>query len=241
MKNKKFFFYTLCLVFSFVLTGCAQVTTLTSEEEDQIAAYCAKTVAKFNKLKAQGVINLRHEEDTDDASEEADTSDIPQSIDAEVDLTGEAELVDSSEETEALLSGDSATLADVLGTSGLTFTFKNATEVGYYSMGGYYEITPAEGNDFLALTFDVTNTTDADVALDVPGTQTKFKAVASGASNTADNTILLNDLSNYSGTIAAGSSEELVLLFQFKPENLTDLSQVHLQSVQNNTITNIIL
>ena len=75
MKKKKIIFYTLCLVFSFILTGCAQVVTLTSEEEDQIAAYCAKTVAKFNKLKAQGVINLRHdEEDTDDASlEQTDT------------------------------------------------------------------------------------------------------------------------------------------------------------------------
>ena len=245
MNKKKLIFYALCLVFSFILTGCSQVTELSSDQEDMIAAYCAKTVAKFNKKKVQGVINLRREEpETEEVSEEPEVPESPDTEGTEVELEApEEDLETATEETvseEDLANLPSATISEALQLTGLTFVFKNAAEVGYYSMGGYYDISPAEGNDFLVLTFDVRNDTGSDIVLNIPSTMAKFKVSVGGTSNTADNTILLNDMSNFSGTIAAGSSEELVLLFQFKPEYLTDLSTIRLQLVQGDAQTNIV-
>ena len=248
MKKKKLIFYVLCLTITFLCTGCAKVYELSEEEENTIAVYCAKTVSKFNATKQQGYVNLIEDTDSSDTtSQESPVEEVTEDSSATEETPVEETTNPVSEETDGTAPTvteeaeptNSASLTDALGIAGLNFTFKNSVEMSYYSMGGYYDITPQSGNDFLVLTFDVANTTDSDIVVDIPSTGIKFKASAGGASNTADNTILLNDLSVFSGTVEAGTTEELVLLFQFKPENLSDLSSLKLQMMQGDTTTNI--
>ncbi|MCR5546895.1 MAG: hypothetical protein K6F30_10530 [Lachnospiraceae bacterium] len=247
MKKKKLILVTLCLTFCFACTGCASVYDLSEEDEDTIAVYCAKTVSKFNTSKKQGYVNLVGQ--SDDTTEEV-VEDTPEEVTTpETEEVTEDETVANPEETvdetqatsEEVLeeASASASLTDALGIGGLSFTYKNSVEMSYYSMGGYYDITPQSGNDFLVVTYEVTNSTDGDIVIDMPSTGIVFKASVGGAANTADNTILLNDLSVFNGTIEANTTEELVLLFQFKPESLADLSSLKLQMVQGDTTTNI--
>ena len=252
MKKKKFIFYALCLIFCFITTGCAQVYELSEEDEDMIAVYCAKTVNKFNSIKPQGYVNLSKSEIEDALGTEENTEDVsaeetPIAEDAAEDVTSPDTTVDEANVSDSETVADttqedvtsSASLNDLIGIAGLDFKYKSAVEMSYYT-GGYYDISPSTGNDFLVITYEVSNTTDSDIVLDIPSMGVKFRASVGGISNTADNTILSNeDLSVFSGTIEAGTTEELILLFQFKPENLTDLSSLKLPMVQGDTTTNI--
>lgn len=248
MKKKKYIFCVLCLAFCFIFAGCAKVTELSEEEEQTIATYCAKTVSKFNVTKQQGYVNLvisdkeesqavPSEEEQQENSTEEETPVEPTENDTQE--ADPSESIDSESEPEEDVAAQTLSLTDALAIGGLSFQYKNSVEMSYYSMGGYYDVNPQNGNDFLVITYDVTNTTDSDIVLDIPSTGIVFKASVGGASNTADKNPLLNDLSVFSGTIEAGNTEELILLFQFKPENLTDIGSLKLQMIQGDTTTNI--
>lgn len=248
MKKRKFIFYVLCLTFCFICTGCAQVTELSEEDEDTIATYCAKTVSKFNVTKQQGYVNLVIDKSESKEAEEEEPLEEPETQEPATEENSQSDgdtntpaSTDTStgESVETSKATASASLTDALAVSGLNFSYKNSVEMAYYSMGGYYDVNPQSGNDFLVITYEVTNTTDSDIVLDIPSTGIVFRASVGGAANTADKNPLLNDLSVFSGTIEAGSTEELILLFQFKPENLSDLSSLKLQMVQGDTTTNI--
>lgn len=250
MKKKKYIFYVLCLAFCIVSTGCAKVTPLSEEEEETIATYCAKTVSKFNVTKQQGYVNLViSDEEEEETSENLSPEPSQQESETEEATSNPAE--DGTEETntstpaedvpnsDEAVASQTLSMTDALAVSGLSFQFKNSVEMSYYSMGGFYDVNPQSGNDFLVITYEVTNTTDSDIVLDIPSTGIVFRASVGGASNTADKNPLLNDLSVFSGTIEAGNTEELILLFQFKPENLSDMSSLNLQMIQGDTTTNI--
>lgn len=247
MNKKKIIFCmlaaTLCLCFS----GCAKVYELSEEDEDMIAVYCAKTVSKFNTVKQQGYINLIGQDLKEQYAlqQEGDMPEEELPEDEIIDETGEdasLEDPDSVEDVadESAQASGSMSLSDALSIEGLTFDYKSAAAMEYYSIGGYANITPTTGKRFLAVTYNVVNTTDSDVAVDIPGTGVKFKASVGGVSNTADGTIVPTDLSVYKGAIPAGHTQEMVLLFQFEPDALSDLSDLKLQVVNGTTATNII-
>ncbi len=252
MKKKNLVFCVLAVLICLNLSGCAKVYELTEADEEMIAVYCAKTVSKFNTIKAQGYTNLigsdlkelyAASENTDEvveeetASEEVLNPETGEPLSA--DITDVSETIDVTDDTVTDASS-SASLTDALAIAGLTFDFKSVSAMDYYSIGGYANITPSRGKQFLVVTYNVVNSTDADVAVDIPSTGIKFKAVVGGVSNTSDGTIVPTDLSVYKGAIPAGHTQEMVLLFQFEPDALTDLSGLKLQMVQGTSATNII-
>ena len=246
MNKRKFVFCALLVMICFSFCGCAKVYELSENDEDMIAVYCAKTVSKFNTIKPQGYVNLiRSDQDTASEEEpvqnqepEEPTEDTPSEEPSLTPLDESA--VDEGDGEAVITSGASAALSDVIGIEGLTFDFKNVAAMDYYSIGGYANITPTKGKQFLVVTYNVVNSTGSDVAVDIPSTGIKFKATLNGVSNTADGTIVPTDLSVYQGAIPANHAQEMVLLFQFEPDKLTDLSGLELQAVQQNSATNII-
>ena len=122
-------------------------------------------------------------------------------------------------------------MGDALGTPGLKFSFVRAKDVTDYNFDGYFDLSPTAGNHFLVLEYKVKNTTDEDIDLNVPDLGVSFRAAVGGAANTSDRTILLNDISSFNGTIKAKKKQEMVLLFQFDPAYLKDLSDIKLQVI----------
>ena len=250
MNKKKFVFCALLVTICMMFSGCAKVYELTKEDEEMIAVYCAKTVSKFNTIKQQGYINLIGADlkeinalSEQGALPEDDVVDLPddeaQDPDAEVTSlpdTTDVSLVDEGT-TE---SAGSLSLTDALAIEGLTFDFKNVAAMDYYSIGGYADIRPASGKQFLVVTYNVINRTDANVAVDIPNSGIKFKATVGGVSNTTDGTIAPTDLSLYRGAIPAGHSQEMVLIFQFAPDELSDLSGLKLEMIKGTAATNIL-
>ena len=221
MKKKKFIFCALAALVCFTFSGCAKVYELTDADEDMIAVYCAKTVSKFNTIKAQGYTNLigadlkeiyalsEGSEDASEIVEEEAVSEVvtdPEATEAvAMDETGTVDNTDVSDSE--LQISDASPLSEALSIEGLTFDYKSVAVMDYYSIGGYANINPSRGKQFLVVTYNVINTTDQDVAVDIPSTGYKFKATVGGVSNTTDGTMVPTDLSVYKGAVPAGHAQ----------------------------------
>ena len=231
---------------------------LSDEDEKQIAIYCARATAKYNLTLQQGALNLigaADDEVASDASDDDTAGDIDTpalsdtgdgdtaSVDADAaddgtsDSTGfEADTTDTSQDSTTDTAADAALrdapgLGHALGVPELKFSFERAKDVTNYSFDGYFDLSPASGNHFLVLEYQVFNSSDEDIDLNVPAMGVSFRATVDGAANTSDRTILLNDISSFNGTIKARKKQDMVMLFQFDPAYLKDLSDIQLQVI----------
>ncbi|GEM_PF-946096 len=260
-KRKKIIFLCLTIICGLVFGGCAHVYELSEEDEKQIAIYCARATSKYNRTLQQGAVNVREDtsgegattksrifddvtasdsigfdEDVSDVDGGDDISDIPEPISGDTGDIGDTNIpdiddMDTDGESEALISKNAPGLGHALGMPELKFSFVKAQDVTNYSFDGYFDLSPSAGNHFLVLEFKVKNTSDEDIELNIPNMGVSFRATVDGAANTSDRTILLNDLSSFNGTIKAHKKQNMVLLFQFGPEYLKDLSNVKLQVI----------
>ena len=230
---------------------------LSDEDEKQIAIYCARATSKYNLTQQQGVFNLKKsEESTDDTDTSSDdtSSEDTSATDTDVADTGASDTLDTdytdtdavdtdatdtsqSQDGTSLTDGSGASLSNApglghaLGVPQLKFSFVRAKDVTNYSFDGYFDLSPAVGNHFLVLEYQVFNSTNEDIDLNVPDMGISFRATLDGASNTSDRTILLNDISSFNGTIKARKKQDMVMLFQFDPQYLNDLSNIQLQVI----------
>ena len=205
----------------------------------------AKTKSRiFDDVTASDSIGF---DDTEDESGSDDMSDIPEPISQDYSSLPE---INESQEGDNTDSGDSSDISDssdtssatliskkapgmghALGVPDLKFSFVRATDVTNYSFDGYFDLSPSAGNHFLVLEYQVYNSSDEDIDLNVPSMGVSFRATVDGAANSSDRTILLNDLSSFNGTIKAHKKQDMVLLFQFGPQYLKDLGNIQLQVI----------
>ncbi len=190
----------------------------------------------FNDVTASGDIGF--DEDRSDVDGGDSISDIPEPISSDVTTdplngmdTGQSSGTDTSGETEGQISKNAPGIGHALGMPQLKFSFVKAQDVTNYSFDGYFDLSPSAGNHFLVLQYEVYNSSEEDIELNVPGMGVSFRATVDGAANTSDRTILLNDLSSFNGTIKAHKKQDMVLLFQFGPEYLNDLGNIQLQVI----------
>lgn len=114
-------------------------------------------------------------------------------------------------------------------------SYPAATENIYFSMDA------TDGNELVVMKFDVSNTSQNDRTYDMLSQSVHFKIVIDGESKNALTTMLLNDLSSYQGTIAAGAKEQLVLVCEVSEEQAQSISQVALDMKTADEIISIAL
>lgn len=117
----------------------------------------------------------------------------------------------------------------------VTKSYPEATEDIYFTMDA------TNGNELVVLKFSVTNTAQSDREYDILSQGVYFKIVVDGESHNALTTMLLNDLANYRGAIAAGTTEELVLVCEVPEEKAANIGNVTLQMKTTNGLTLIAL
>ena len=117
----------------------------------------------------------------------------------------------------------------------VTKSYPEATEDIYFTMDA------TNGNELVVLKFSVTNTAQSDREYDILSQGVYFKIVVNGESHNALTTMLLNDLANYRGAIAAGTTEELVLVCEVPEEKAANIGNVTLQMKTTNGLTLIAL
>ncbi len=101
----------------------------------------------------------------------------------------------------------------------------------------YFTMDATAGNELVILKFDITNTAQSDKTYDILSQGVYFKIIVDGENKNALTTLLLNDLSNYQGTIAAGTTEQLVLACEVPEEKAQNIEEVSLaMKAENGTI-----
>ena len=211
-----------------LLGGCGDALyDLTDDEENVIVNYAAHIVTKYNTYQREGLTYVSPEE-PEETQEDVTVPQTPETQDASE--TGTAASAEAAAPAVSVAAAGSASLDQLFGADGIQMTYAGAQLAPGYMEGDYYEMTPDAGKQYLVLSIDVTNTGADGVGLDVLSVSPK---------STAETTLLDTDFSTYQGTIPAGGSTRLVLVFQV-PDDVASADSVELY-VQMDQMIQIIL
>lgn len=221
-----------------LLGGCGDALyDLTDDEENVIVNYAAHIVTKYNTYQREGLTYVSPEE-PEETQEDVTVPQTPETQDASE--TGTAASAEDTASAVSVAAAGSASLDELFGADGIQMTYAGAQLAPGYMEGDYYEMTPDAGKQYLVLSIDVTNTGADGVGLDVLSVSPKFTVVLNqSVKSTAETTLLDTDFSTYQGTIPAGGSTRLVLVFQV-PDDVASADSVELY-VQMDQMIQIIL
>lgn len=193
------------------LTGCGtQLYDMTDAEQSLIANYSAYVVAKHNIYQQDGMTNAT--EDTEKVDEVS-----PDNSHSQDNKTSEAgnDKSSNSQKEPAASQEKKVSLAEATGYGSLDITYNGATESDVYNEGSYYSMTAGSGNTFAVMKFTLKNPTGEDINVDMFGNARTYKATfPDGKEYTAEGTFLTYSLNTFQGTVKAGGSVDVVLLFK---------------------------
>jgi hypothetical protein len=220
----------LFLACSLMLCGCGtSLFEMTEEEETVIVHYAAYVLAKHNVYQKDGMVaidqSLLEEEETvqisteDVLPEETET----QTEEAEQQTAGGEAGADSSAEPENAIS-----IAEAAGYDGqLDIVYTGFYTVNNFQEGKAYSLDARSGYDFVVAQFTMTNISDEALDVNIMGSNLTFRMSYDGTTRIKEDvTLLLTDLSTYTGSIESGESVDLVLLFEVPEEEADSVSEL---------------
>lgn len=206
---------------------------LSREEQEKVAAYAAHVVTRYNDRQEEGLIRIQQEdvsEETADSKEpQAETKDKQENTeDNTKNVTSDAE----KPKAETVSLRQALKLED-----GLDASFENYDVTDSYVESDYFAMNATAGKTFLAVHINL-KATGGDVECDMLAKNLKYRVVINGDKTVAAQTsILLNDLGTYQGTIAGGSAQECVLLFETEKQNVENITSLQLKVSDGSTST----
>lgn len=206
---------------------------LSSEEQEKVAAYAAHVVTRYNDRQEEGLIRIQQEdvsEETADSKEpQAETKDKQENTeDNTKNVTSDAE----KPKAETVSLRQALKLED-----GLDAAFENYDVTDSYVESDYFAMNATAGKTFLAVHINL-KATGGDIECDMLAKNLKYRVVINGDKTVAAQTsILLNDLGTYQGTIAGGSAQECVLLFETEKQNVENITSLQLKVSDGSTST----
>ncbi|MBQ7677947.1 MAG: hypothetical protein IJT32_06910 [Lachnospiraceae bacterium] len=240
MKTKRMITAVCAVALAVMLGGCGEVPLieLTAEEENIVTLYAAKVMAKHNVRLAQGLVRYKGAVEEETLDEPVPASDTPE--DASQEGEGQmAQTADGSAASTPASDAVTAGLNEIFGIGGVDISYAKAAFENDYVYNNYYHLTPDEGNCYLVMYFNVANTTDGAIDVDLYSLDPVFRAIADGSSYGSETTILPNDLATYLTTIEGKGTDTAVLLFEVPASGSKDVNAVGLQVAVNGTTYNV--
>lgn len=241
----------ICIGLVGILTGCGNtIPEMTPEQQELVVEYAVGTVLKYdrnyeNRLLPVAEIDAIDKQDSD--MEQKFTEHLPiQEQDAGQDESagqsapsGEMEGQEADPPIE-VGSREVVSIEDFLQTESLAFHYQGFETVDRYPEPSkeeelFFAMSATPGQKLLIVRFQVENKGTTDEILDMNQLGTRFRIAVDGEEKNALTTMLLNDLSYYSGMIAAGESQELVLVCEVPEEKASTISKLELimKNVEN--------
>jgi hypothetical protein len=237
MKKKSVQVIILFLLVSMVLCGCGTpLFEVTEEEEAVIVRYAAYVLAKHNVYQKDGMVAVSQsllEEDsgeTDSGTEDSTqilTDDTETETESEAETaeaqTGSAETAQTNEEADDTLS-----IAEAAGYEGqLKITYTGFTVVDNFQEGKAFSLDAHAGYEFIVAQFTAENITDEALDVDMMSKNLTFRVSYDGSKWVKEDvTLLLTDLSTFTGSVEAGQSVDLVLLFEIPEEDTVSMEEL---------------
>ncbi len=165
-------------------------------------------------------------------SENADTENNNEVTSGEMDqeITGSGEETGAEEATEEISLADASNqLSDVF--HGLTVSYDGySVRKDYPNANSQGAVSASSGSRILVLNFTLRNDTSSDISITMPSQRNAIKILLNGkAVSYPMMTMLDDDLSTFTGTIAAGKTREMVYLADISEERLRSVESIGLR------------
>lgn len=212
MKKKRIRLLAWILLCAMCLSGCGtQLFEMTDEEEELIVRYAAYALAKHNIYQKDGLVSVNIDFEDDPIEEEKVAEDTQTPDEEETENP-----VPNGSFTALEVPESSISLADAIGYgSELQLTYNGFDIMDNYQEGRVYSLDARSGYTFVVAKFLMTNTSDSAVDVNVLNKNVSFRMAYEGSSwIKQDVTLLLTDLSTYTGSLAIGETKNLVILFE---------------------------
>jgi len=204
------------------LTGCIQKYTANEQESDAAAEYFADIILENDKNYDQELI----------AESDLTTSTSIESAEGTGDTaTSETTQSDTNTNTaqEPTPIQKEYSMEDIIGKSDFVIDYSGFEVADAYpkdSASKYFTLTPNKGNQFLVVTFSITNDSNKKQTLDLSKSDIQY-LLSIGGDNKYEPlfTVLENDMRYLNITLAKGKTKEIILVFEIaKDINTSDMS-----------------
>ena len=210
------------------MVGCVEAIDLDEHQQDMFVGYVVNSVLEYDKNYMIGLNDVEinvEEESTEDSSVET-----PTKGDSENQTTDKPSTDKPVVENPSVVT---TTMERALGLSGVSVTYTGVV-VGdvYPEVQGepVFALKAFTGNKLVVLKFDVTNTTDSDISLDMAAKDLKIKGIFNKSIKTiAQVTLLPEALNTFKETIPAGKTVQTVLVFEMTETNANNLTSIVLE------------
>ena len=231
------------LAAAMVMTGCGtKIYDMTDEEQQLIVNYSAYALSKHNIYQPDGMTSATEaeteEQDTSAAETETETADekTSEKTDTGHENGNSGQSQQTAQETKPTMQ--TVSLAQAIGYDGLSVSYAGLTTEETYKEGSYYSMEAGAGNTYAVLKFTLSNTTGTDMNVDLFTNTGKYRAAFSGGKEyEAEGSFLTYALNTFQGTIAAGQSVDVVLLFKVPQNTVCDSVTM---SVEKDNVKNLV-
>lgn len=249
-----------CLLISIVISagmlcGCAYgIPQMSDEEEALVTEYATSLLVKHSTLTDRTLLDAK-EMEVEIANETAEQERLKKtrelqetylntSRDSAVDTETMTHDNSSASSTEKEPEPASRSFSEFLQEDGFSIDYTSYMLCDSYPENSedefYMAMDASAGKQLCVLTFTANNNTDVEKELNILQKKCRFSVkIDGGDAIHAQATLLTDDLSSYAGTISAGATEQLVLVFEI-PDDITRISSMQLvmaDSQGDNTIT----
>lgn len=221
-----------------LLAGCGnKIPEMDDTSRKMVVEYAADVVREHDLRRAARLMEvdeLQAALEEEARMEAVFTKDYSAEIKEKTDHSEEK--VSNNEEKENNSGSDEAEVVEIPLSEALAFTDTDITYEGYEVVKSYpqdsdniyFTMDATAGNELVVLKFYITNTAQSDKTYDILSQNVHFKIIVDGESKNALTTMLINDLSNYIGTIPSGTTEQLVLACELPEEKAQSITEVAL-------------
>ena len=220
----------LCLLGVWAMTallcGCnSDVPDLTPEQTALISEYATHLLVKHSELSDRNLLDEKDLEagiiaEAEERERKLKADEIAQSY-----LNKEVEMIDGTTGEEAEGAGDNSealpmrAIGEFFGEDRFTIDYNSYELCKSYPAEGeddfFIAMDATAGNQLCVVKFSVQNVTSEDSEFDMISKNSKYMLqMAGGETIPAQATLLLDDFSSYRGTIAANTTQQMVLVFE---------------------------
>lgn len=239
LMKKLISYFTICICCLGLMCGCASYPDLSDEEMDLVAEYAAGLLLKYSSKADYRLMNVDEallawnnevqketQEDKEEKEEEQEEPEIPSEETPDKENEQGTSVTDNTQQETV-----SRPINEVLGLETLSIVSNGYEIEESYQDGSeaFVSLDATEGYKLVILKYTLVNNGTESVNVNMLENSSTFRVSLDGSGyKVVKPTMLLNDFASYKGTIAPGTSVELVLLSEWKEEEINNMSNLTL-------------
>lgn len=241
---KKVISYFLICICCLGMCGCTSFPNLTDADMDLVAEYAAGLLLQYSATSDNRLVDVEEallvmeevkEEETKEPVEETPVEEPEELVEEPEVAPNEPPIVDDTELTEEI----TYPINDLMGVDVLSVQYGGYEIKDSYPDGSgvFFALDAGDGCKLVVLKYTLTNNTDSNVDINMLEKNVSYKVSLDGNGyRYALSTMLLDDLSTYVGTLESENSVELVLISEWKEEEINNITNLTLY-IKNGDMT----